>query len=123
MFDRNGQLLYDDEGHSGIFGDVILVNGWPWPVMTVERRKYRFRFLNCSISRGFRFALSTGDTFVFIGTDGGLMQRPQSATSFRHGIAERYEVVIDFAKYRIGQRIVLKNFGVPNASTTTPPAT
>ena len=61
LFDRNGQLLYDDGGHSGIFGDVILVNGRPWPVMKVERRKYRFRFLNCSISRGFRFALSTGD--------------------------------------------------------------
>lgn len=114
MFDRDGQLLYDDEGHSGIFGDVILVNGRPWPVMKVERRKYRFRILNCAISRGFRFALSTGDPFVFIGTDAGLMPQPRSATSYRHGIAERYEVVIDFAKYKIGQRVVLKNLSVPN---------
>ena len=34
-----------------LFGDVILVNGRPWPVMKVERRKYRFRILNASISR------------------------------------------------------------------------
>jgi spore coat protein A len=115
MFDRNGQLLYDDGGHSGIYGDVMLVNGRPWPVMKVERRKYRFRILNCSISRNLRFALSTGDPFVFIGTDAGLMQQPRSATSYRHGIAERYEVVIDFAKYKIGQRVVLKNLGVPNS--------
>jgi FtsP/CotA-like multicopper oxidase with cupredoxin domain len=115
MFDRNGQLLYDDGGHSGIYGDVMLVNGRPWPVMKVERRKYRFRILNCSISRNLRFALSTGDPFIFIGTDAGLMQQPRSATSFRHGIAERYEVVIDFAKYKIGQRVVLKNLGVPNS--------
>jgi FtsP/CotA-like multicopper oxidase with cupredoxin domain len=114
-FDTNGQLLFDDPEHSGVFGDVILVNGRPWPVMKVERRKYRFRMLNASVSRGFKFALSTGDPFTFVGTDGGLMPHPQQATSFRHGIAERYEVVIDFAKYKIGQRIVLKNLGVKNA--------
>jgi FtsP/CotA-like multicopper oxidase with cupredoxin domain len=114
MFDSNGQLLYDDGGHSGLFGDVILVNGRPWPVMKVERRKYRFRILNCSISRGFRFVLSTGDPFVFIGTDAGLMPQPRSATSYRHDMAERYEVIIDFAKYKIGQRVVLKNLSVPN---------
>ena len=26
------QLLWDDDGHSGVFGDVILVNGRPWPI-------------------------------------------------------------------------------------------
>jgi FtsP/CotA-like multicopper oxidase with cupredoxin domain len=120
-FDTDGQLLFDDPEHSGVFGDVILVNGRPWPAMKVERRKYRFRILNASVSRGFKFALSTGDPFTFVGTDAGLMPRPQKATSFRHGIAERYEVVIDFAKYKIGQRVVLKNLGVkntPNFPTT-----
>ena len=32
----------------GLYGDVILVNGRPWPVMKVERRIYRFRILNAS---------------------------------------------------------------------------
>jgi FtsP/CotA-like multicopper oxidase with cupredoxin domain len=114
MFDTSGQLLFDDPEHAGVFGDVILVNGKPWPVMKVERRKYRFRILNASVSRGYRFALSTGEPFTFIGTDAGLMPKPQSAASYRHGIAERYEVVIDFAKYKIGQRVVLKNLGVNN---------
>jgi spore coat protein A, manganese oxidase len=31
------------------------------------------------------------------------------------GMAERYEVVIDFAKYPIGIRVVLQNLGVPNS--------
>ncbi|MFJ2442710.1 multicopper oxidase family protein [Streptomyces sp. NPDC087658] len=114
MFDRDGQLLYDDSGHSDLFGDVILVNGRPWPVMRVERRKYRFRILNAALSRGFYFTLSTGDPFVFIGTDAGLMPQPRSATGYRHGIAERYEVIIDFSRYRIGERVVLKNRGVKN---------
>jgi FtsP/CotA-like multicopper oxidase with cupredoxin domain len=115
MFDSSGNLTYDDNSHSGLYGDVILVNGRPWPVMKVERRKYRFRFLNASISRGYTFALSTGDPFTVIGTDGGLMQFPQQTTKFRQGMAERYEVVIDFAKYPIGQRVVLQNLGVKNA--------
>jgi spore coat protein A len=115
MFDSSGNLTYDDNSHSGLYGDVILVNGRPWPIMKVERRKYRFRFLNASISRGYTFALSTGDPFTVIGTDGGLMQFPQQTTKFRQGMAERYEVVIDFAKYPIGQRVVLQNLGVKNA--------
>ena len=36
MFAANGSLMYDDEGHSGLYGDVMLVNGQPWPT-TDER--------------------------------------------------------------------------------------
>jgi spore coat protein A, manganese oxidase len=114
MFTNTGELIFDDNGASGLFGDVILVNGKPWPKLAVERRKYRFRMLNASISRSYQPALSTGDPFVFVATDGGLMPTPQVATSFRHGMAERYEVVIDFAKYPIGTRVVLRNLQPDN---------
>jgi spore coat protein A, manganese oxidase len=114
MFAENGQLMWDDKGTSGLWGDVILVNGRPWPVMQVQRRKYRFRILNGSIGRGYRLALSTGDPLVVIGTDAGLMEFPQPVAELRHGMAERYEVIIDFARYRVGQRIVLRNLGVKN---------
>ena len=115
MFNADGSLMYNDKLHSGLWGDVILVNGRPWPLMKVKRRRYRFRILNASTSRGFRFALSTGDPMTVIGTDGGLMPAPQQVTQLRHGMAERYEVVIDFAKYAVGQRIVLRNLGVENS--------
>ena len=39
---------------------MILVNGRPWPFMRVKRRKYRFRILNASVSRSYRWSLSTG---------------------------------------------------------------
>ena len=58
MFQANGSQLYDDRNHSGLWGDVILVNGTPWPVMKVKRRIYRFRVLDASISRSYRFTLS-----------------------------------------------------------------
>jgi spore coat protein A, manganese oxidase len=114
LFTKSGQLIFDDRGESSLFGDVILVNGRPWPVMQVERRKYRFRLLNASVSRSYRWALSTGDPFTIIATDGGLMPAPQQTATFRHGAAERYSIVIDFAKYRIGQRIVLRNLSLPD---------
>ena len=39
-------MLFDNNDNKGLYGDVILVNGQPWPTMKVKRRKYRFRFLN-----------------------------------------------------------------------------
>ena len=54
MFAANGSQLYDDRSHSGLWGDVVLVNGRPWPVMKVKKRVYRFRILNASLSRSYQ---------------------------------------------------------------------
>lgn len=117
MLDTSGGLIYDDNSESGVFGDVVLVNGVPWPAMQVEPRKYRFRFLNASISRSYEWQLHDGRSAVpmtVIGTDAGLVPAPQVVSSFRHAMAERYEVVIDFAPFaqKPGQspaKLTLKN--------------
>src|ERR687885_401311 len=114
MFHESGDLLIDDNNQNGIYGDVILVNGVPWPKMQVEPRKYRFRVLNASVSRSYDLSLDTGEPLVVIGTDGGLMPHPQPCSHVKVGMAERYEIVIDFAKYKPGQRVVLKNLGPKN---------
>lgn len=114
IFGTDGSLIFDDQGHSSLFGDVILVNGSPWPVMEVERRKYRFRILNGSISRGFDLTLSTGEPLTAIGHDGGLAPRPVAVDNMLVGMAERYEVVIDFSKYAPGTTVDLNNRPVKN---------
>src|SRR3712207_1036247 len=114
MFDSRGRLGYDDESHSGLWGDVILVNGVPWPTMKVKRRIYRFRILNASISRSYRFQLSTRDPVTMVATDGGLMPTAQPVGSWRHAGAERYEILIDFSKYQPGQRVELRNLSNDN---------
>jgi FtsP/CotA-like multicopper oxidase with cupredoxin domain len=118
IFAQDGRLIFDDgssrSGHDSLFGDVILVNGKPWPVMNVERRKYLFRVLNASVSRGYDLALSSGEPFTVVGYDGGLGAAPVEVGSFRVGMAERYGVVVDFAKYRVGQQVVLENRGLEN---------
>jgi spore coat protein A, manganese oxidase len=114
MFQQNGDLVIDNNSESGIYGDVILVNGRPWPLMQVEPRKYRFRFLNASVSRSYNLSLNTGEALTVIGTDGGLMPHPQPNGNLRIGVAERYEVIIDFSKYAPGTRVELHNDSPPN---------
>jgi FtsP/CotA-like multicopper oxidase with cupredoxin domain len=116
-FAANGQLLFDDGGHSSTFGDVVTVNGTAWPVMKVEPRVYRFRLLNASLSRGYRLALSDGRPMALVGTDAGLTQKVTYLKDFRIGMAERYEVLIDFSKDAVGKVVDLKNLGLPNTPT------
>src|SRR4051795_12390346 len=68
MFTSSGQLIFEDNSQSSLFGDVILVNGKPWPLMQVEPFMYRFRLLNASISRSYNLSLDTGDDLIVIGT-------------------------------------------------------
>lgn len=114
IFATNGSLIYDHNNHNGLMGDVILVNGAPWPKMEVANRKYRFRVLNASNSRAYKLALSTGDDLIVIGTDSGLMGAPVRTKDLRIGMAERYEFIVDFSKYPLGTQVVLQNLGVRN---------
>ncbi len=114
MFQANGSQLWDDRSHSGLWGDVVLVNGAPWPVMKVKRRVYRFRILNASISRSYRFSTSPAAPMYMVATDGGLMPKSQNVTSWRHGSAERYEVLIDFSGFKAGTRVELRNLSNAN---------
>jgi FtsP/CotA-like multicopper oxidase with cupredoxin domain len=114
MFQENGDLVIDDNNENGIYGDVVLVNGVPWPRMEVEPRKYRFRVLNASVSRSYDLSLDTGEPLTVIATDGGLMPAPQPCAHVKIGMAERYEIVIDFSKYQPGQKVTMRNASPKN---------
>ena len=108
MFKTDGTQLFSLDNEAGMWGDVILVNGTPWPYMNVEPRKYRFRFLVADVSRSYQFSLSNGGPMWVIGGDGGYGQYAQKVTKWRQGMAERYDVIIDFAAYA-GKTIQLRN--------------
>jgi spore coat protein A, manganese oxidase len=118
LFDVNGQLIYEDDDESSLFGNVLLANGVPWPKMYVEPRQYRFRVLNAAISRSFDLSLTPQTStsriqMLVVGTDGGLTERAIPTTSLRIGMAERYEVVIDFAAHA-GKTLLLRNTNPKN---------
>jgi spore coat protein A, manganese oxidase len=108
-FAADGSFLYDDRSHLGAQGDVVLVNGAAWPRLEVERRKYRLRILNACNSTPLTLALDTDHDIVQIATDAGLLPAPVAVKQIPLAMAERAEVVIDFAKYRAGTRIVLQD--------------
>lgn len=97
----------------GFFGDTIVVNGKVWPYLDVEPRKYRFRIVNASNRREYVMRLSNGESFIQIGTDGGLLEEPVNLTSFKLMPAERIDFIIDFSQHA-GERIILMNDD-PNA--------
>ena len=109
QFNADGTVAFDDKGHDSLWGNVILVNGRAWPKLTVDRTRYRFRMLVADMSRGYNFKLSNGMPFTVIGTDAGLLSEPVTVSEFRHGMAERYDVVIDFSNVPVGQKITLLN--------------
>ena len=95
-----------------LFGDVIHVNGQPWPYLKVEPRKYRLRFLNAAVSRTWELYFETAAgkraNMVVIGSDSGLLLEPVDTTQLDLAIAERWEVVMAFRQYR-HQNVTLRS--------------
>ncbi len=109
-WDQNGQLNFDIFDFDGFLGDQMTVNLTWKPFFNVEPRKYRFRILNASVSRFFKLALSDGSPMIQIANDGNLLPNPVILSELdEQGIAERYDIVIDFSRYASGTKVYLVN--------------
>lgn len=105
-FKRNGNFRFHGD-HDEVLGDTVLVNGRPMPFFKVANRKYRFRILNASASRGYVLALDNGAPLVQIGSDQGLLPTSVPVPSVEVWPSERVEVVIDFSGFAVGTKLVL----------------
>ncbi len=56
-------------------GDVVVVNGAPWPYLNVEPRRYRFRLLDGSNARAYSLWFGAAPTYV-IATDDNYLDKP-----------------------------------------------
>jgi spore coat protein A len=99
------------------FGNTIMVNGNTWPFQTVERRRYRLRFLNGCQSRFLilDFGGIPGVEVWQIGNEGGFLATPVNLTvghgnRLLMGLAERADVIVDFSNVPAGT-YVLGNVG------------
>jgi FtsP/CotA-like multicopper oxidase with cupredoxin domain len=114
-WDQDGQLVFDIFDRDGFLGDAVTVNLAYKPFFNVERRKYRFRILNGSVARFYKIALSDGSPMIQIGNDGNLLPKKVILTQLDQiGIAERYDIVIDFSRYSIGQKVWMVNLAEHN---------
>ena len=114
-FDSSGRLVFDQLNPEGTLGDKILVNGKIEPVLRVDRRRYRFRMLNGGPSRFYEIYLQNAAAnavfpFTYIANDGNLLPNPLlNQVRVRLGVAERGDIVVDFARFPIGTELYLVN--------------
>jgi len=123
-------LLQDSNIHPywmpEFFGDVIVVNGKSWPKLNVQPIRYRFRLLNGANTRFFnlQFCVETFDMlrsaqsackdneinvpFHVIGNDGGLLDAPARVDRLLISPAERYDIIVDFARFK-GKKVTVRN--------------
>ncbi len=128
QFDTQGQLFWPDGSNNGVgnlngpppnptihpfwipefVGDVVVVNGTPWPVLQVEPRRYLFRIVDGSNARFYN--LSFGGLPVYqIGADDAYFDRPTGALqNLTLAPGERAYIIIDFANFA-GQTIDVTN--------------
>ncbi|RPJ85265.1 MAG: hypothetical protein EHM13_01620, partial [Acidobacteria bacterium] len=109
IFRSDGEMVYNFFNTDGILGDRFTVNGKVQPYFNVTRRKYRFRLLDASPARFYAFALSDGSALYHIANDGNLFERSIPRNVVWAGPAERQDVIIDFSKYKNGQKLYLLN--------------
>jgi FtsP/CotA-like multicopper oxidase with cupredoxin domain len=112
-FDADGIHVYDQMNPEGTLGDKVTVNGKIEPVLRVANRKYRLRLLNAGPTRFYELYVVTADNkaqpFRYIGNDGNLLPAPITMKSVRLGIAERADIVVNFARYPVGTELYLVN--------------
>lgn len=104
QYTYSGNLSQVADETDSIYGDVIEVNGQPWPFLSVEPRRYRFRILNTALSRSFILGLLDGIggknvPYQIVASDSGYMSGPVTVTQLVVAMAERWEIIVDFAEY------------------------
>jgi FtsP/CotA-like multicopper oxidase with cupredoxin domain len=103
-------------------GDAVEVNGNTWPKLTVEARRYRFRFLAGANILPWRLKVVSAPAnsafavpFWVIGSDGGFLPQPVelSSASINRALemwtSERYDTIIDFTGVTPGTQLFLIN--------------
>lgn len=115
-WDGDGQLWFNPFNLKGFIGDVMTVNWLFKPFLDVRERRYRFRILNGSVSRYFKLALvdEKGNPvpFYMVANDGNIMEHTvyfENGELPTQGIAERYDIIVDFSAFNKNDRLYLVN--------------
>jgi spore coat protein A, manganese oxidase len=142
-FNTDGSLFYPDSraffgfpnGYTGpyvpytdvppiwnpeFFGNTIVVNGRTWPVLQVEQRRYRLRFLNGCNTRFLILKIAANPVvrpepaalpIWQIGSDGGFLPAPVRFDEVLVAPANRIDSIIDFTNVPVGTELWLINEG------------
>ncbi len=111
-FTAGNQLQYLRGMHqrmTGFHGDTILINGQANSAIPVKTRAYRLRILNGSNARIYKLGWEDGTPLTAIGTDGGLLEKPETFPYIMLAPAERVELWVDFSGRKPGTDLTLQS--------------
>ena len=111
-FTNGNQLRYMLGMHqrmTGFLGDTLMVNGQENSTIAVKSRAYRVRILNGSNARIYKLGWNDGTPMTAIGTDGGLLQKPETLPYIMLAPAERIELWVDFSGREVGSDLILQS--------------
>jgi len=120
-FNKRNQLRYLHGMHGrmhGFLGDTILVNGKPNIQFSVKSRAYRFRAVNGSNSRIYKLGWEDGTPLTAIGTDGSLLEKPETRPYIMLAPGERLDLWLDFSGRSVGSELVL--YSLPYSGAMPP---
>jgi len=136
-YEPSPQVIFDGFNTDGILGDRWTVNRRIQPLLEVEPRKYRLRLLNGGPSRFYELFLhatgvaeanaeavfaspstvaeSTAEStevdhkFIVVCGDGNFQPNPVMVNSVYIGVAQRVDVIVDFAQFGPGATVYIVN--------------
>ena len=130
------EVVFDGFNIDGVIGDRWSVNRRVQPLLKVKPRKYRLRLLNggpsrfydlflhaTGVSPGYRAAVfgpeskekqsrpatQTSHQMLVVTGDGNFQPNPVLVNSVYLGVAQRVDVIVDFAAFGAGARVYLVN--------------
>jgi spore coat protein A len=139
QFDTNSQLFFPDGSgapnsnlngtppNPGVHpfwipefvGDVAVVNGAPWPFLTVEPRRYYFRLVDGSNARFYNLTFgdaNAGESLApvyAIGADDNYLDAPVKVNTVFIAPGERSDVIVDFSNLAGKTVTVINDAPVP----------
>ena len=111
-FDADNQLAYSTtmmDMETGFLGNRVLINGQASVHWSLATRVYRIRLLNGSNARVYKLGWSDGTPMTVIGTDGGLLERPQTQRYVTLAPAQRVDVWLDLSQRAVETRMELQS--------------
>jgi FtsP/CotA-like multicopper oxidase with cupredoxin domain len=125
--------MFQVVGSGAPAGDKWVVNGKIQPKLSVTRRKYRFRILNTGPAKVWNLKLvgPSGNQapWTIVAVDANFLHTPWTisgnTTALPTGelqvhVASRYDVIVDFSQFQVGQSVYLREAAVQNVGVATP---
>ena len=121
--DENNQLVYIKSMHDkmmGKIGNKLFVNGASQFQKEVKAESYRLRILNGSNALFYNLRWDDGRPLTIIGTDGGLIEKPEDRENVLISPGERLDILVNFENNKVNDKVTLQSAPIVDNGQSEP---